>query len=201
MISRRDFLKSAGVAALAVATTGVLAGCSVPTNPDAPAPSEPETPAASNTVTLADGVTLTMTGTARKDAGVFQYLAVKFKLNNETDKDVTFTNKNIKAYVNGKWAFPIEAAALTQAQKDFLLNVADAPYIDFYSEPEQGTKPGKGPKDHVKDNMGVVANGQGFGTAGTELEAAACFQVKADQTETDVVVTYGAKVFKFHLAI
>ena len=56
MISRRDFLKGAGVAALAVATTGMLAGCSVnvPGNPGAPAPSEPETPAASKTLTLAE---------------------------------------------------------------------------------------------------------------------------------------------------
>lgn len=181
MISRRNFLKGAGAAALAVAATGVLAGCSdanVPGNTPAPAPSEPETPAAGNTVTLADGVTLTVTGTARKDAGVFQYLAIKFKLNNETHKDVKFTNKHIKAHVNGKWVFPVDADKLTDAQKDFLFNVADAPFIDYYA----GT-------------------GAAFGTAGTELEAAAFFQVKADQTEMDVIIDYGAKVFKFKLAI
>ena len=180
MISRRNFLKGAGAAALAVAATGVLAGCSdanVPGNTPAPAPSEPETPAAGNTVTLADGVTLTVTGTARKDAGVFQYLAIKFKLNNETDENVTFTNKNIKAHVNGQWVFPVDK--LTEAQKAFLFDVADAPYIDYYAE----------------------NNGEAFGTAGTELEAAAFFQVKADQTEIDVIVDYGAKVFKFKLAI
>lgn len=178
MISRRNFLKGAGAAALAVAATGVLAGCSdanVPGNTPAPAPSEPETPAAGNTVTLADGVTLTFTGTVRKDAGVFQYLAIKFKLNNETDKNVTFTNKNIKAHVNGKWVYPVDANKLTDAQKDFLFNVADAPFIDYY-----------------EGNFGIV---------GTELEAAAFFQVKADQTEMDVIVDYGAKVFKFKLAI
>ena len=78
MISRRDFLKGAGVAALAVATTGMLAGCSVnvPGNPGAPAPSEPETPAASKTLTLAEGVTLTFTGTVREKViptGTLQY--------------------------------------------------------------------------------------------------------------------------------
>lgn len=182
MISRRNFLKGAGAAALAVAATGVLAGCSdanVPGNTPAPAPSKPETPAAGNTVTLADGVTLTFTGTVRKDAGVFQYLAIKFKLNNETAKKVTFTNKNIKAHVNGKWVYPVDANKLTEAQKDFLFNVADAPYIEYYAE----------------------HNGEAFGTAGTEVEAAAFFQVKADQTEIDVIVDYGTKVFKFKLAI
>ena len=182
MISRRNFLKGAGAAALAVAATGVLAGCSdanVPGNTPAPAPSEPETPAAGNTVTLADGVTLTVTGTARKDAGVLQYLAIKFKLNNETAKNVTFTNKNIKAHVNGKWVYPVDADKLTDAQKAFLFDVADAPYIDYY----------------------VENNGEAFGTAGTEVEAAAFFQVKADQTEIDVIVDYGTKVFKFKLAI
>lgn len=204
MISRRDFLKSAGVAALAVATTGMLAGCSVPTNPDAPAPSEPETPAASNTVTLADGVTLTITGTVREKvipSGSLQYLAVKFKLNNETEEDVTISEDNFKTNLNGKWEFPIASDELSDSQKKFLFEKADAPYIDYYSEPEQGTKPGKGPKDGVKDNMGVVANGQGFGAAGTDLEAAVCFLTKSTDSKMDLMVTYDAKVFKFNLAI
>lgn len=184
MISRRNFLKGAGAAALAVAATGVLAGCSdanVPGNTPAPAPSEPETPAAGNTVTLADGVTLTVTGTARKDAGVLQYLAIKFKLNNKTSKDVKFTNKHIKAHVNGQWVFPVDGDKLTNAQKAFLFDVADAPYIDYYAE--------------------NAMDGEAFGAAGTELEAAAFFQVKADQTEIDVIVRYGTKDFKFKLAI
>ena len=44
-------------------------------------------------------------------------------------------------------------------------------------------------------------DGEAFGAAGTELEAAAFFQVKADQTEIDVIVRYGTKDFKFKLAI
>lgn len=182
MISRRDFLKSAGVAALAVATTGMLAGCSVPTNPDAPAPSEPETPAASNTVTLADGVTLTFTGTVREKvipSGTLQYLAIKFKLNNETDKNVTISENNFKTNLNGKWEFPIAADKMGDSQKQFLFEKADAPFIGYY------------------DAMG----GEPFGAAGTDLEAAVLYMTKSTESKMDLMVTYGAKVFKVTLDI
>lgn len=185
MISRRNFLKGAGAAVLAVAATGVLAGCSdanVPGNTPAPAPSEPETPAAGNTLTLAEGVTLTFTGVVREKViptGTLQYLAVKFKLNNETKKNVTISESNFKTNLNGKWEFPIAADKLSDSQKQFLFEKADAPYINYY-----------------KEEMGDA-----FGTAGTELEAAVCYMTKSTESKMDLVVTYGAKVFKVTLDI
>lgn len=183
MISRRDFLKSAGVAALAVATTGMLAGCSVkvPGNPDAPAPDQPETPAA-KTLTLAEGVTLTFTGTVREKViptGTLQYLAIKFKLNNETEKNVTISENNFKTNLNGKWEFPIAPEKLSDSQKQFLFEKADAPFMGYY------------------EAMG----GEPFGAAGTDLEAAVCFMTKSTESKMDLVVTYGAKVYKVTLDI
>ena len=192
MISRRNFLKGAGAAVLAVAATGVLAGCSdanVPGNTPAPAPSEPETPAAGNTLTLAEGVTLTFTGTVREKvipSGTLQYLAVKFKLNNETDKNVTISEKNFKTDLNGGWEFPIGATentedVLTDSQKKFLFEKADAPYIDYYAE--------------------TAMDGTSFGAAGTDLEAAVCFMTRTTESKMNLVFTYGAKVYKVTLAI
>lgn len=185
MISRRNFLKGAGAAVLAVAATGVLAGCSdanVPGNTPAPAPSEPETPAAGNTLTLAEGVTLTFTGTVREKVipnGTLQYLAVKFKLNNETDKDVTISENNFKTNLNGKWEFPISPKDLSKSQEQFLFEKADAPYMLYYK----------------------VEYGEAFGAAGTDLEAAVCFMTRSTESKMDLVFTYGAKVYKVTLAI
>ena len=187
MISRRNFLKGAGVAALAVAATGVLAGCSdanVPGNTPAPAPSEPETPAAGNTITLAEGVTLTFTGTVREKvipSGTLQYLAIKFKLNNESKKNVTISENNFKTNLNGKWEFPIASDKLSDSQKQFLFEKADAPYIDYYAE--------------------TAMDGTSFGAAGTDLEAAVCYMTKSTESKMDLMVTYGAKVFKVTLDI
>ena len=189
MISRRDFLKGAGVAALAVATTGMLAGCSVnvPGNPGAPAPSEPETPAASKTLTLAEGVTLTFTGTVREKViptGTLQYLAIKFKLNNETKKNVTISENNFKTNLNGKWEFPIAPNKLSDSQKQFLFEKADAPFMGYYEA--MGGEP---------------FGGEPFGAAGTDLEAAICFMTQSTESKMDLVVTYDAKVYKVALDI
>ena len=180
MISRRDFLKSAGVAALAVATTGMLAGCSVPNNPDAPAPDQPATPAA-KTITLADGVTLTFTGVVREKvipSGTLQYLAIKFKLNNETDKNVTISEDNFKTNLNGKWEFPVATKNMSDSQINFLLEKADAPFIGWYE-----------------------MSGNPMGAAGTDLEAAVLYMTKSTESKMDLMVTYGAKVFKVTLDI
>ena len=184
MISRRDFLKGAGATALAVAATGMLAGCAgvdVPDNKPAPAPDD-TTPVASKTVTLEDGVTLTILGTVREKVmpnGTLQYLAVKFKLNNESKKNVTLSENNFKTNLNGKWEFPVSSAKLSDSQKKFLLEKADTPYINYYA----------------------VEYGEAFGTAGTELEAAVCYMTRSTESKMDLIVTYGAKVFKFNLAI
>ena len=165
MISRRDFLKGAGVAALAVATTGMLAGCSVnvPGNPGAPAPSEPETPAASKTLTLAEGVTLTFTGTVRE----------------KVIPTGTISENNFKTNLNGKWEFPIAPNKLSDSQKQFLFEKADAPFMGYY------------------EAMG----GEPFGAAGTDLEAAVCFMTQSTESKMDLVVTYDAKVYKVALDI
>ena len=188
MITRRDFLKGAGVVALAVATTGVLAGCSDSssstnnTPAPAPTPDEPVTPApASQTVTLEDGVTLTILGTTRANVlpnGTKQYLAVKFKLNNTTAHDVTITENNFKSNLNGKWEFPIASSKLSDSQKKFLVS-SDVPYIGYYEE----------------------EFGNPFGAAGTALEAAVCYMTDTSKTAMDLYVTYGKKVFKFALSV
>lgn len=197
MISRRDFLKGAGVATLAVAATGMLAGCSVPNNTPAPAPDD-TTPAASNTITLADGVTLTILGTVRENAGVLDYVAVKFNLNNESEKDVLFSEINFKANLNGQWVRPIASDKLTNAQKQFLFNKVGAPYIGYYGEVRESEK-----KDDIEINsdMMVPDGGIAFGTAGTDLDAAVCFQVKPTETKMDLAVRYGTKTYKFTLDI
>ena len=184
MISRRDFLKGAGVAALAVAATGVLAGCSttnLPNNDPAPAPDQPETPAA-KTVTLDDGVTLTILGTTRANVlpnGTKQYLAVKFKLDNASKDDVTITEKNFKSNLNGSWEFPISSDKLSNSQQKFLKETVDTPWIGYY-----------------EDEFGTA-----FGAAGTALEAAVCYMTDTSKTNMDLIVTYGSKVFKFNLDI
>ena len=213
MISRRNFLKGAGAAVLAVAATGVLAGCSdanVPNNTPAPAPTEPETPAVSNTVTLEDGVTLTILGTTREKVmpnGDLQYLAVKFELNNETKKDVTITENNFKTNLNGKWEFPVATKKLSDSQKQFLER-ADVPYIGYYGEGgdyDINTKPDFDPEHPIVPGKGYGFDPNqtvhGFGAAGTDLEAAVLYMTKTTESKMDLVVTYGAKVFKFNLAI
>ena len=128
-----------------------------------------------------EGVTLTFTGTVREKvipSGTLQYLAIKFKLNNESKKNVTISENNFKTNLNGKWEFPIASDKLSDSQKQFLFEKADAPYIDYYAE-----------------------GGDPFGTADTELEAAICYMTKSTESKMDLMVTYGAKVFKVTLDI
>ena len=113
-ISRRDFLKTAGVMTLAVAAAGVLAGC----EGNAAKPEVPETGAKAlgevtkvgkfeftvNKAVLAEVYKDTTTGT--NDAVVeetHRKLALVFAVK-QTEKDTaaTFTTSNVKVYVNGK---------------------------------------------------------------------------------------------------
>lgn len=197
MISRRDFLKGAGVAALAVAATGVLAGCSdaatntIPTPTPAPAP---DPAPAVQTATLADGVVLTIESTARENVlpnsttGT-QYLGVKIKLANDSKENVKLNWKNFKCNASGKWEFAMNAEKLGSTRKKWLEEKLDAPYIGYY---------GKGDPD---DNMGVDANINSFGAAGTTLEAGLLFTTTTETKTCDLYVTYGSKVFKFTLDI
>lgn len=185
MISRRDFLKASGVAALAVAAVG-MTGCSTTTLPGnggtADAPASSGTTATNNTVTLADGVTLTILGTERKNVlpnGTKQYMAIKFKLTNKSKKDVTLTETNFKSNVNGVWEYPVSSAELSDSQKEFLFDTCDTPYISYYKEEFD----------------------QAFGAAGTALEAAVCYMTNTAAESMDLIVTYGSNVYKFALKI
>lgn len=193
MISRRDFLKGAGVAALAVAATGVLAGCNtIPTPTPAPAP---DPAPAVQTATLADGVVLTIESTARENVlpnsttGT-QYLGVKIKLANDSKENVKLNWKNFECNASGKWEFAMNAEKLGSTRKKWLEEKLDAPYIGYY---------GKG--EEPDDNMGVDANINSFGAAGTTLEAGLLFTTTTETKTCDLYVTYGSKVFKFTLDI
>lgn len=198
MISRRDFLKGAGVAALAVAATGVLAGCSdaaantIPTPTPAPAP---DPAPAVQTATLADGVVLTIESTARENVlpnsttGT-QYLGVKIKLANDSKENVKLNWKNFKCNASGKWEFAMNAEKLGSTRKKWLEEKLDAPYIGYYGKDEESD-----------DNMGVDANINSFGAAGTTLEAGLLFTTTTETKTCDLYVTYGSKVFKFTLDI
>lgn len=199
MISRRDFLKGAGVAALAVAATGVLAGCSdaatntIPTPTPAPAP---DPAPAVQTATLADGVVLTIESTARENVlpnsttGT-QYLGVKIKLANDSKENVKLNWKNFKCNASGKWEFAMNAEKLGSTRKKWLEEKLDAPYIGYYGDGFGG----------FDDNMGVDANINSFGAAGTTLEAGLLFTTTTETKTCDLYVTYGSKVFKFTLDI
>lgn len=180
MISRRDFLKGAGVAALAVAATGVLAGCSDAATNTTPAPAPDPAPAV-QTATLADGVVLTIESTARENVlpnsttGT-QYLGVKIKLANDSKENVKLNWKNFKCNASGKWEFAMNAEKLGSTRKKWLEEKLDAPYIDYY-------------------------NINSFGAAGTTLEAGLLFTTTTETKTCDLYVTYGSKVFKFTLDI
>ena len=121
-ISRRDFLKTAGVMTLAVAAAGVLAGC----EGNAAKPEVPETGAKAlgevtkvgkfeftvNKAVLAEVYTSTSAGP--NDAVVTEEnrkLALVFAVKQtEKDTNAAFTTSNVKVYVNGK---PMTLAAGT----------------------------------------------------------------------------------------
>ena len=197
MISRRDFLKGAGVAALAVAATGVLAGCSDAATNTIPTPAPAPDPApAVQTATLADGVVLTIESTARENVlpnsttGT-QYLGVKIKLANDSKENVKLNWKNFKCNASGKWEFAMNAEKLGSTRKKWLEEKLDAPYIGYYGEDFEGSD----------DDMGVDANINSFGAAGTTLEAGLLFTTTTETKTCDLYVTYGSKVFKFTLDI
>ena len=189
MISRRDFLKGAGVAALAVAATGVLAGCSDAATNTTPAPAPDPAPAV-QTATLADGVVLTIESTARENVlpnsttGT-QYLGVKIKLANDSKENVKLNWKNFRCNASGKWEFAMNAEKLGSTRKKWLEEKLDAPYIGYYGK---GEEPGD-------------ANINSFGAAGTTLEAGLLFTTTTETKTCDLYVTYGSKVFKFTLDI
>lgn len=84
----------------------------------------------------------------------------------------------------------MNAEKLGSTRKKWLEEKLDAPYIGYY---------GKG--EEPDDNMGVDANINSFGAAGTTLEAGLLFTTTTETKTCDLYVTYGSKVFKFTLDI
>ena len=78
-------------------------------------------------------------------------------------------------------------------QEKWLEEKLDAPYIGYYGKGEDF--------GGADDSMGVDANINSFGAAGTTLEAGLLFTTTTETKTCDLYVTYGSKVFKFTLDI
>ena len=204
MISRRDFLKSAGVAALAVAATGMLAGCSndTPVTPDpapAPNPSTGSTYALGQAIPVADGVTVTITGNRRYNyyaeagQGQFGFIALKVSVKNESDK-----------------AFDVKSTAFTLIQDDYkprtqkpmnvrAYGVADGTIAD---ERVAGTLEYLVSKFVGEDYppMDMISEGYDLGAPDTELAAHLGFLTNVNEAEGTATLQYvvGDKVYKIN---
>lgn len=202
MISRRDFLKGAGAAALVVATTGMLAGCSVndtPVTPDpapAPNPSTGSTYALGQAIPVADGVTVTVTGdrynyyTMPGEGDNFGFIALKVNVKNESGK-----------------AFAVKSTAFTLTQTDYKprtqypLNVSA--YGVMGGTPNARTAEGlefmlvKFVGDKYPP-MDAVSEGYDLGAPDTELAAYLGFVTNANEAKDTATLQYvvGDKVYK-----
>ena len=204
MISRRDFLKGAGVAALAVATTGMLAGCSVndtPVTPDpapAPNPSTGSTYALGQAIPVADGVTVTITGNRRYNyyaeggQGQFGFIALKVSVKNESDK-----------------AFDVKSTAFHLVQKDYQTRTQYPMNVSAY-----GVKNGKaddrvaGTLEYLVSKfvgedyppMDMISQGYDLGAPDTELAAYLGFLTNVNEAEGTATLQYvvGDKVYKIN---
>ena len=201
MISRRDFLKGAGVAALAVATTGVLAGCSAkepPVTPDpapAPNPSTGSTYALGQAIPVADGVTVTITGkrynyyTMEGEGDNFGFIALKVNVNNEGSK-----------------AFEVKSTAFKLVQTDYKTRTQYPMNVKAY-----GVANGTANADAAEALGYMVAKFVGtdyppmdaapdydLGTPGTELAAYLGFLTNVNEAEGTATLQYvvGDKVYK-----
>ena len=206
MISRRDFLKGAGAAALAVATTGMLAGCSVndtPVTPDpapAPNPSTGSTYALGQAIPVADGVTVTITGNRRYNyyaeagQGQFGFIALKVSVKNESDK-----------------AFDVKSTAFHLVQNDYQTRTQYPMNVSAY-----GVKNGKaddrvaGTLEYLVSKfvgedyppMDMIPAGEGYdlGKPDTELAAYLGFLTNVNEAEGTATLQYvvGDKVYKIN---
>ena len=201
MISRRDFLKGAGAAALAVATTGMLAGCSVndtPVTPDpapAPNPSTGSTYALGQAIPVADGVTVTVTGkrynyyTMEGEGDNFGFIALKVNVNNESDKafDVKSTAfKLIQTDYKPRVQYPLNVSAYGVDGGD--ANDRTAEGLEYMVAKFVGTD--YPPMDAAPDYV--------LGTPDTELAAYLGFVTNVNEAEGTATLQYvvGDKVYK-----
>ena len=203
MISRRDFLKGAGAAALAVAATGMLAGCAganvPPVTPDpapAPNPSTGSTNALGQAIPVADGVTVTVTGkrynyyTMEGEGDNFGFIALKVSVKNEGSK-----------------AFAVKSDAFKLIQTDYKPRVQYPLNVSAYSNGNTRTAEGLefmlskfvGRDDPAMDE---VPAGQGYdlGNPGTELAAYLGFLTNVNEAEGTATLQYvvGDKVYKIN---
>lgn len=207
MISRRDFLKGAGAAALAVATTGVLAGCSVNDTPVTPDPAPDTKPSTSSTYALgqaipvADGVTVTITGNRRYNyygpAGErkFGFIALKVSVKNDSDK--AFDVKSTAFHLNQtdykpRTQYPMNVRAYGVADGTIADNKT-ADTLEYLVGKFVGT-------DYPP--MDAISAGYGYdlGKPGTELAAYLGFMTNVDEAEGTATLQYvvGDKVYKIN---
>lgn len=201
MISRRDFLKSAGVAALAVATTGVLAGCSTnnaPVTPDpapAPNPSTGSTYALGQAIPVADGVTVTVTGdrynyyTMPGEGDNFGFIALKVNVKNESGKAFEVKSDDfrlVQTDYKPRTQYPLNVSAYGVMGGTPNARTADG--LEFMLVKFVGDK--YPPMDAVPDYV--------LGTPDTELAAYLGFLTNANEAKDTATLQYvvGDKVYK-----
>ena len=217
MISRRDFLKSAGAAALTVAAAGVLAGCSAadvpnpnPTPAPAPAPdknTESKTYKLGDTIEVADGVKVTVTGKrytyynpveddpAVKFAGAegvdFGFIGLTVKVQNDSKKDFAIDSQDFiltqSNYAGSQYPLNVKAYGVGGTTEDD--EVADG--LEYLTGKFMGD---------ANPPMDAIPAGAGYdvGAAGTELAAVLGFLTNANEANDTATLTYavGSKVYK-----
>ena len=203
MISRRDFLKGAGVAALAVATTGMLAGCSkdTPVTPDPAPDSKPSTGstyALGQAIPVADGVTVTVTGKRYNyytqegegnDNGGF--IALKVSVKNDGDKAFAVKStdfKLIQTDYKPRTQYPMNVKAYGVGNGT--ANADAAKGLEFLLTKFVGRN------DPAMDEEPSYV----LGTPGTELAAYLGFVTNAYEAEGTATLQYvvGDKVYKIN---
>ena len=204
MISRRDFLKSAGVAALAVATTGVLAGCSAkepPVTPDpapAPNPSTGSTYALGQAIPVADGVTVTVTGkrynyyTMEGEGDNFGFIALKVSVKNDGDKAFAVKStafKLIQTDYKPRVQYPLNVSAYGVDGGDANDRTADG--LEYMVAKFVG-------EDYPP--MDMISKGYDLGAPDTELAAYLGFLTNVNEAEGTATLQYvvGDKVYKIN---
>ena len=206
MISRRDFLKSAGVAALAVAPTGMLAGCSkdTPVTPDpapAPNPSTGSTYALGQAIPVADGVTVTITGNRRYNyyaeagQGMFGFIALKVSVKNESDKafEVKSTAfRLVQADYQTRTQYPMNVRAYGVAD-DTIADDRVAVTLEYLVSKFVG-------EDYPPMDMIPAGEGYDLGKPDTELAAQLGFLTNVNEAEGTATLQYvvGDKVYKIN---
>lgn len=202
MISRRDFLKSAGVAALAVATTGMLAGCSkdTPVTPDpAPAPNpSTSTYALGQAIPVADGVTVTITGNRRYNyyaeagQGQFGFIALKVSVKNESDKAFKVKSTDfrlVQTDYQTRTQYPMNASAY--GVKNGKADARVAGTLEYLVSKFVG-------EDYPP--MDMISEGYDLGAPDTELAAYLGFLTNVNEAEGTATLQYvvGDKVYKIN---